>query len=76
MEGDASLLDDLKNEGVKPGHSSVYSSAGSSDYDTNAFNADMKKFRKTAQASPEFASGEYGTSSTESREMGIEGNQK
>ncbi|KAF5463971.1 hypothetical protein F2P56_014090 [Juglans regia] len=76
LEGDASLLDDLKNEGVKPGHSSVYSSAGSSDLDTNTFNADMKKFRKTAQASPEFASGEYGTSSTESREMGIEENQK
>ncbi|KAG6729596.1 hypothetical protein I3843_01G033000 [Carya illinoinensis] len=75
LEGDASLLDDLKNEGVKPGQSSVYSSAGSSDNDTNVFNADMK-FRKMALASPEFASGECGTSSNESREMGIEENRK
>jgi hypothetical protein len=68
LEGDVSL-DDL-NEGTKPGQSSVYGSNGSSDYDNNAYNADMKKFRKMALSSQEFASNEYGTSSNESREMG------
>ncbi|KAB1225976.1 Proline-rich receptor-like protein kinase PERK4 [Morella rubra] len=70
-----SLLEDL-NEGVKPGQNPVYSSNGSSDYDTSAYNVDLKKFRKMALSSQEFASGEYGSSSNESREMAAGGNQK
>ena len=73
LEGDVSL-DDL-NEGVRPGHSSIYTSSGSSDYDVNAYNADIKKFRKVL-ASQEFASSEFGTSSSDSREMANLGNQK
>lgn len=68
LEGDVSL-DDL-NEGVKPGQSSVFSPVnGSSDYDTSAYNTDMKRFREVAFASQDFGSSEFGaTSSTESRE--------
>lgn len=66
LEGDVSL-DDLNN-GVRPGHSRFYSSHGSSsDYDSNQYNEDMKKFRKMAVTTEEFASsedsaptGEYG----------------
>ncbi|KAG6663294.1 hypothetical protein CIPAW_02G016300 [Carya illinoinensis] len=65
LEGDTSLLEDLK-DGVKPGQSSVFSSNGSSEYDTAAYNTDMKKFRKMAlMSSQEFASSE---SSNEFRE--------
>lgn len=74
LEGDVSL-DDL-NEGVRPGQSSIYTSSGSSDYDANAYNADMKKFRKMALTSQEFVSSEFGTSSSDSREMVNPGNQK
>lgn len=55
LEGDVSLSD--LNEGIRPGHSTVYSSYGSSDYDTVQYNDDMKKFRKMALGSQE-----YGTS--------------
>ncbi|KAJ8527943.1 hypothetical protein K7X08_015394 [Anisodus acutangulus] len=48
LEGDVSLSD--LNEGIKPGHSTVYSSYTSSDYDTLQYNEDMKKFRKMALA--------------------------
>ncbi|KAJ7944302.1 Receptor-like kinase [Quillaja saponaria] len=66
LEGDVSL-DDL-NEGTRPGQSSIYSSSnGSSDYDTNAYNSDMQKFRKMALSSKEFVSE---TSSGDSRELG------
>lgn len=55
LEGDVSLSD--LNEGIKPGHSTVYSSYTSSDYDTLQYNEDMKKFRKMALAtSQEYAS--------------------
>lgn len=54
LEGDVSLSD--LNEGIRPGHSNVYSSYGSSDYDTNQYNEDMKKFRKMALASQEYGS--------------------
>lgn len=84
LEGDVSLED--LNEGVKPGQSSVYSSTGSSDYDTSSYNADMKKFRKMALTSQEYASSEYGatseyglnpsSSSSDSREMNNSGVQK
>ncbi|ERM98577.1 hypothetical protein AMTR_s00109p00039350 [Amborella trichopoda] len=56
LEGDVSL-DDL-NEGVRPGHSHVYS-YGSSDYDSGMYNEDMKKFRKMALASQDYGSSEY-----------------
>ena len=73
LEGDVSL-DDL-NEGVKPGHSKVYT--GSSDYDTNQYSADLKKFRHVAFGTMELGSvggntSEYGlklsSSSDSSRE--------
>lgn len=38
----------------------VYSSHGSSDYDTNQYNEDLRKFRKMALGSTEYgASSEY-----------------
>ncbi|XP_075502081.1 proline-rich receptor-like protein kinase PERK1 isoform X1 [Primulina tabacum] len=55
LEGDVSLSD--LNEGIRPGHSSLYGSHGSSDYDTAQYIDDMKKFKKMA-----LASGEYGSS--------------
>lgn len=54
LEGDVSL-DDL-HEGVRPGHSTLYSSLGSSDYDTSQYSEDMKKFRKMALGSQEYGS--------------------
>lgn len=48
-------LSDL-NEGIRPGHSTVYSSYGSSDYDASQYSDDMKKFRKLALASQEYGS--------------------
>ncbi|KAJ7973866.1 Receptor-like kinase [Quillaja saponaria] len=58
LEGDVSLSD--LNEGIRPGHSTVYSSHGSSDYDTSQYKEDMKKFRKVALGSQEYvASSEY-----------------
>ncbi|CAK9185682.1 unnamed protein product [Ilex paraguariensis] len=44
LEGNLSI-DDL-NDGVAPGHSSIYGSYGSSDYDTAHYKEDLKKFRK------------------------------
>ncbi|XP_043725551.1 proline-rich receptor-like protein kinase PERK1 [Telopea speciosissima] len=57
LEGDMSLSS--LNEGLRPGHSTNYGSYGSSDYDTNQYNEDMKKFRKMALASQEYGSSEY-----------------
>lgn len=58
LEGDVSLAD--LNEGIRPGHSTIYSSHGSSDYDTNQYNEDLKKFRKMALASYDYGgSSEY-----------------
>ncbi|GAA0162285.1 transmembrane signal receptor [Lithospermum erythrorhizon] len=57
LDGDASLSD--LNEGIRPGQSSMYSSHGSSDYDTVQYNEDMKKFRKIALGTQEYASSEY-----------------
>lgn len=74
LEGDVSL-DDLK-EGVRPSQNSIFTGSsftGSSDYDTTAYNSDMKKFRKMALTSQEFVSSEFGTSSNESREMSNNG---
>lgn len=57
-------LDDL-NDGVVPGHSTLYgSSMGSSDYDTGMYKEDMKRFRKVALASQEYSS-EYSQATSE-----------
>lgn len=64
LEGNASLSD--LNEGIKPGHSTVYSSYESTDYDNNQYNEDMKKFRKMAFASQEYSSGGYSSTGVSS----------
>ncbi|KAK9697673.1 hypothetical protein RND81_08G053000 [Saponaria officinalis] len=63
LEGEVSLSD--LNEGVKPGQSSMYSSHGSSDYDTGQYKEDMKKFRQVALASQDYGSSEYGATTSE-----------
>ncbi|XP_009757853.1 proline-rich receptor-like protein kinase PERK15 [Nicotiana tabacum] len=65
LEGAVSLSD--LNEGIKPGHSTVYSSYTSSDYDALQYNEDMKKFRKMALAtSQEYeSSGQYSNPTSE-----------
>ncbi|KAA8534976.1 hypothetical protein F0562_029979 [Nyssa sinensis] len=62
LEGDMSLSD--LNEGIRPGHSTAYSSYGSSDYDTTQYNEDMKKFRKLVLGSREYGSSEYSAGPT------------
>lgn len=61
-------LDEI-HEGVKPAQSPFVTSSGSSEYDTMAYNADMKRFRQVALSSQEFPSGELGSSSNDSRDM-------
>lgn len=63
LEGDASLSD--LNEGIRPGHSTVYSSHGSSDYDTAQYKDDMRNFRKLALASQDYPSSEYSRPTSE-----------
>ncbi|CAJ2636813.1 unnamed protein product [Trifolium pratense] len=64
LEGDVSLAD--LNEGIRPGHSSVYSSHESSDYDTQQYKDDMIKFRKMALGTQEYAgSSEYSAATSE-----------
>ncbi|GMI92747.1 hypothetical protein HRI_002944000 [Hibiscus trionum] len=64
LEGDASLSD--LNEGIRPGQSGMYSSYGSSDYDTSQYNEDMKKFRKMALGTQEYVtSSEYSEPTSE-----------
>lgn len=58
LEGDVSLAD-LNEGGIKPGHSTVYSSHESSDYDADQYKEDMKKFRKMALETQEYGSSEY-----------------
>ncbi|XP_010680801.2 proline-rich receptor-like protein kinase PERK4 [Beta vulgaris subsp. vulgaris] len=65
LEGDVSL-DDLNNEGAKGGQGSMFSSSeGSDQYDTRAYSADLKKFRQMAFATQDFASSEYGGTTSE-----------
>lgn len=72
LEGDVSL-DDL-NEGTKPGSSTILSSSGgSSDYDTMSYNNDMKKFRRTALNSTEYASSDYGATNEFGHNSGSSG---
>ncbi|KAK4777995.1 hypothetical protein SAY87_018182 [Trapa incisa] len=56
LEGDVSLSD--LNEGIRPGHSGLFSSYGSSDYDRLQYKEDLKKFHKVALSSTE----QYGSS--------------
>ncbi|KAH9608000.1 hypothetical protein KSS87_017628 [Heliosperma pusillum] len=63
LEGEVSLSD--LNEGVRPGHSSMYNSQGSSDYDSGQYKEDMKKFRQMALVSQEQGSSEYGGTTSE-----------
>ena len=68
-------MEDL-NEGVKPGQTIMINPAaigGGSDNDTQAYNADMNKFRKLALASQD--SSEFGNS-TDSSEMSTPAAQK
>lgn len=63
LEGEVSLSD--LNEGIRPGQSSIYSSYGSSDYDSGQYKEDMKKFRQMALASQQHGSSEYGGTTSE-----------
>lgn len=65
LEGDVSL-DDL-NEGVRPGHSRFMGSYSSSasDYDTNQYKEDLKKFRKMALGGSGVQSGSQETPTSE-----------
>ncbi|KAH9714355.1 proline-rich receptor-like protein kinase PERK1 [Citrus sinensis] len=57
LEGNTPL-DDL-NEGITPGHSTIYGSYGGSDYNSMQYREDMKKFRKIALESVELGSSDY-----------------
>lgn len=63
MEGDVSIED--LNEGIRPGHSTHHGSYGSSEYDSGQYNEDMRKFRKMALASRDYASSEYSAPTSE-----------
>ncbi|ESQ30224.1 hypothetical protein EUTSA_v10011404mg [Eutrema salsugineum] len=56
FEGNISL-DDL-TEGVTPGHSTIYSLDGSSDYSSTQYKEDLKKFKRMALESQTFGSSE------------------
>ncbi|MCD9646040.1 Proline-rich receptor-like protein kinase perk5 [Datura stramonium] len=59
LDGDSSLED--MSDGTKPG---AFGSSGSSEsYDTDAYNADLIKFRKMVMSTQEFDSSEYGATS-------------
>ncbi|KAA8541796.1 hypothetical protein F0562_022948 [Nyssa sinensis] len=51
LEGNMSL--DELNDGIRPGHSAVYSYRGSSNYDSAQYKEDLIKFRKMALESQE-----------------------
>ncbi|XP_048140673.1 proline-rich receptor-like protein kinase PERK1 isoform X2 [Rhodamnia argentea] len=57
LEGNLSLSE--LNEGIVPGHSRAYSPHGSSDYDSNQYQEDLKKFRMIALESQEQATSEF-----------------
>lgn len=57
-------LDDL-NEGVAPGHSTVFDSYGSTDYDTIQYKEDLRKFQKLALESQDQGPGEFSGPSSE-----------
>ncbi|KAF7843350.1 proline-rich receptor-like protein kinase PERK15 [Senna tora] len=78
LEGNISL-DDL-NEGNTPGHSRAFSSFESTNYDTNQYNEDLKKFRKLAldQGTSEYSgpSSEYGQHQSASSSSGQQNTQE
>ena len=63
LEGDVSLED--LNEGVRPGHSRLFGSYSSSDYDSGQYNEDMKKFRKMAFNTNNYTSSQYSAPTSE-----------
>lgn len=69
LEGEVSL--DVLYEGVKPGHSNIYGTSGtSSEYSQTSYNADMKKFRQMALSTQDFQSSEgEGSSGNDSKEI-------
>lgn len=60
LEGEQLSLDDQKS---KPGQSAAF--GVTQVYDTNVYNADMLKFKKMVMSSQEFASSEFGDSTSE-----------
>ncbi|XP_059640723.1 proline-rich receptor-like protein kinase PERK1 isoform X2 [Cornus florida] len=56
LEGNMSL--DELNEGIRPGHSTVYGYHGSSDYDSAQYKEDLKKFRQMALESQQLNASE------------------
>lgn len=50
---DGDISPENLNEGMRPGHDSLFGSHGSSDLDACQYNEDMKNFRKLAMASQE-----------------------
>ncbi|XVE52092.1 hypothetical protein DITRI_Ditri02bG0093500 [Diplodiscus trichospermus] len=62
LEGNMAV-DDL-NEGITPGHSTMFS-YGSSDYSSAQYKEDMEKFRKMALESQEIGSSEYSVVTSE-----------
>ncbi|PQP97068.1 proline-rich receptor-like protein kinase PERK1 [Prunus yedoensis var. nudiflora] len=68
LEGN--LSPDELNEGVIPGHSTIYSFYGSSDYNTSEYKEDLQKFRKLALESQEQEQGTSGNSGPSS-EFGL-----
>lgn len=60
LEGEQLSLDDQK---LKPGQSTAFGVTQA--YDTNAYNADMLKFKKMVMSSQEFPTSEFGESTSE-----------
>lgn len=60
LEGEQLSLDDQKS---KPGQSAAFGVTQA--YDTNAYNADMLKFKKMVMSSQEFPTSEFGESTSE-----------
>ncbi|KAM7251780.1 hypothetical protein ACFE04_023663 [Oxalis oulophora] len=65
LEGESSLED--LNEGVKPGHSTIYGSTGSSEYSQKSYQSDLKKFKQMLSSTELPTTNELGSS--DSREM-------
>lgn len=57
LEGNISL--ENINEGITPGHSTVYSPYGSTDYDSTQYSEDIKKFQKMALETQENSTSEF-----------------
>lgn len=64
LEGNIPLAD--LSEGIKPGHSTIYSSFGSQGYNSSQYKEDLKNFRRLALESQEHGTSEHSGASTES----------